>query len=102
MADNSKRRLAGIAPSNSSRSWHLSRHVVYEPSDDFEALAEAVHTATAREIIRAGHTTNGTTNHPNLKPYAALSSDVKELVRSTVRAVLDELCLSRVVKGGRP
>lgn len=97
MADNSKRRLAGIAPSNSSRSWHLSRYVVYEPSDDFEALAEAVHEAWAKETIRAGRM-----DHPNLKPFNALPDNVKEIDRATVRAVLDSLCLSRVVKGGRP
>lgn len=96
MAANSKRRPGNVAPCNSSRSWHLSRHVVFEPSDDFEALAEAVHEAWLKEAVRAGRY-----DHQHLKPYSALPDCVKEVNRATVRAVLDELCLSRVTKGGR-
>lgn len=96
MAANSKRQAGKVVPCNPSRSWHLSQHVVTEPSDEFEALAESVHDAWAKETIRAGRN-----DHPNLKAYGALSDDVKEYDRATVRAVLDSLCLSRVIKGGR-
>ena len=76
------------------RSWHLpGTSIICDPSDSFEVIASVVHSAWAREAI-----SHGETEHPHLKSYQALSEDQKEYVRVTVRAVLDELCLSRVMK----
>ena len=74
------------------RSWQISgTSIVHEPSDDFEALAASVHSAWVREAVSSGR-------DYHLKPYLAIPDDAKHLVRSAVRAVLDELCLTRVMK----
>ena len=71
--------------------------IVCDPSDAFEAIAASVHSAWVREAVSNGAVSHGKTD-TNLKPYSALSEDLKEYTRVTVRAVLDELCLSSVIK----
>ena len=76
------------------RSWQMSStSILSEPSELFESLAASVHNAWVTHTIQQGRTT-----HPNLKPYFALPEDVKETSRCTVRALLDALCLTRVMK----
>lgn len=77
-----------VAMAQAYTTAQISKSVDNPPltEERFEGICEAVHNGWWDEKIR-----QGVTDHPDMKPYAELSEEVKEYDRVTVRRVLDAM-----------